>query len=128
MFRFCLNVSRRLANFLVRGANISTAFRNARAIFAHGNFLLASSIGHVLLNLLLLRLCGADGFIIANIVNTTARIVYNWRYIRQHLRGGGGSQTSALPGFWRVVPEATFLGLLFMGLFVMVLSGLVSFG
>uniref|UniRef100_A0AC34QA76 Protein RFT1 homolog n=1 Tax=Panagrolaimus sp. JU765 TaxID=591449 RepID=A0AC34QA76_9BILA len=57
------------------------ATMGSREIFHHGSFLLVSSIVHFTLNVVLSRYIGVFGFIVANIVNSVLRIVYNGRYI-----------------------------------------------
>lgn len=112
-------------NLLVMAINgivecFAFASMNNAAIFAHGKFLLVASIAHLATNILLLRLMGAPGFIVANIMNVLLRIVYNWRYIKS-LRN-----THKL-NFAEVLPDFTFLGALLLALLVMGLSGVVSF-
>ncbi|KAI6206808.1 hypothetical protein M3Y94_00956100 [Aphelenchoides besseyi] len=94
------------------------ASMNSKAIFNHGKFLLVTSIGHLLTNVLLLYLCGAPGFIIANVLNMILRIGYNWRYIKTL------KNTERLE-FLDVLPDFSFIVSLLAALFVMLLSGLI---
>ncbi|KAI6238154.1 RFT1 domain containing protein [Aphelenchoides fujianensis] len=110
-------------NLLVMAINgivecFAFASMNNAAIFAHGKFLLVASAAHLATNILLLRLMGAPGFIVANILNVVLRIVYNWRYIKS-LRN-----TQKLH-FVEVLPDFTFVGSLLVALLVMGLSGVI---
>ncbi|CAD6190774.1 unnamed protein product [Caenorhabditis auriculariae] len=72
-------------------------------VVSHGSFLLASAIGHLVLNVSLCFYFNSAGFIIANIVNMLVRIVYSWRHIRRFL----GERT---PPLTTLFPTLTVLG------------------
>jgi oligosaccharide translocation protein RFT1 len=95
------------------------ATMNASLIMKHAHFLLVSSGFHLLTNILLLKLIGTSGFILANIIHMTVRIVYNWRHIKRL------PNAHALD-FWFAFPDMTFFTLLLVSFVITGLSGLVS--
>jgi hypothetical protein len=96
------------------------ASMNASSIFSHGKFLLVTSIAHLFTNVVLMKLIGAPGFIVANIFNMILRIYYNWSYIKRIAK-------SDRLNFFDMIPDSTLFILLLVSLVITGLSGLVSF-
>lgn len=68
-----------------------------RQIFTHGKFLFVTSIIHLIINYVLCVYMNSAGFIVANIINMSVRIIYNWRTIREYLGDKCPSFTEVLP-------------------------------
>ncbi|CAP22928.1 Protein CBG01700 [Caenorhabditis briggsae] len=75
-------------------------------IYSHGKFLFVTSALHLFINYVLCVYMNSAGFIVANIINMTVRIIYNWKTIRQYLGDRAPSFTTVLPTF----STAMFLG------------------
>uniref|UniRef100_A0A1I7TDU9 Protein RFT1 homolog n=1 Tax=Caenorhabditis tropicalis TaxID=1561998 RepID=A0A1I7TDU9_9PELO len=82
------------------------ASMNNYEIYTHGKFLFVTSALHLFINYVLCVYINSAGFIVANIINMTIRIIYNWRRIKEYL----GERT---PSFTTVFP--TFATSMFLG-------------
>ncbi|EGT43442.1 hypothetical protein CAEBREN_08362 [Caenorhabditis brenneri] len=68
-------------------------------IYSHGKFLFVTSAIHLFINYALCVYMNSAGFIVANIINMTIRIIYNWRRIREYLGERAPSFTTVFPTF-----------------------------
>ncbi|GMS97353.1 hypothetical protein PENTCL1PPCAC_19528 [Pristionchus entomophagus] len=106
----------------INGVTEAFAFAtmNVEQIFSHGGFLLLSSVVHLSLSYALCLQFGAIGFILANMLNMTVRIVYSWRHIGGYLGPACPSLLSLLPSLGTTI----FAGFaLAGGLFSLLLFG-----
>ncbi|CAI2351361.1 unnamed protein product [Caenorhabditis sp. 36 PRJEB53466] len=94
------------------------ATMNNVQILSHGKFLFLASVLHLASNYILCFYLDSAGFIVANILNMTIRIVYNWRRIREYLG-------SRCPPFTTVLPTMSTLVFLFASLFATSFSYLI---
>ncbi|KAI6177896.1 Protein RFT1-like protein [Aphelenchoides bicaudatus] len=91
---------------------------DASSIMKHARFLLIASVVHLFANIVLLKMIGASGFIVANIAHMLFRIGYNWRDIKR-------LPNAHMLEFSSVLPDMTFFTLLLVSLVITGLSGLI---
>lgn len=87
-------------------------------IISHGKFLFVTSVFHLFINYGLCVYMNSAGFIVANIINMSIRIVYNWKTIRQYLG-------ERCPSFTTVLPNLNTFMILCISLFATSLSYLI---